>query len=285
VSSSTCRAERANVLDGRDNNGFSMVPLNDAGGVVTSSSARLAIPAGREIAFAGLYWSADTGPGEDFTGRLDTARLRAPGGGYAAVAASEAPELRTDDDGRTYYQSFADVTARVQSGGPGWWSVADVATASTRTDPVPTYYAGWALVVVYAEPGPTGGHVTVYDGASWIARGSTSTFAFGADAGDQSRVGVVAWEGDRGGTGDRLTLNGIELTPVRWTGTATTMAGLSGNAFDSTATGSTFANSLGVDAKSFIGRALANGVNRLSASTQGDQYLIGVVTVQATSGG
>ena len=45
--------------------------------------------------------------------------------------------------------------------------------------------------------------------------------------------------------------------------------------------GSEFANSLGTDAKAFRPAPLADGINRLTAYTGGDQYLIGVVTVQA----
>ena len=54
----------------RDNNALTMVPLDDAppppgtprSTVPVSSTARLDVPDGREILFAGLYWSANVGP-------------------------------------------------------------------------------------------------------------------------------------------------------------------------------------------------------------------------------
>ena len=96
--------------------------------------------------------------------------------------------------------------------------------SSTRKDGDKTYYAGWSLVVVYAEPG-SDASVTVYDGGSWIGTAHAPTpFQFAAEAGTTARIGVVAWEGDRTGTGDRLVLGDTctvptaqhALTPQRW---------------------------------------------------------------------
>ena len=58
--------------------------------------------------------------------------------------------------------------------------------------------------------------------------------------------------------------------------------GLPNDAFNSTATGSVFKNSLGTDAKAFGSAPLLDGINRLTASTGSDQYLIGVVTLTTT---
>ncbi|MBU4337505.1 MAG: hypothetical protein KJ548_13165, partial [Actinobacteria bacterium] len=143
------------------------------------------------------------------------------------------------------------------------------------------YYAGWSLVVVYgteaaAETGARS--VTVYDGGAWSGTSSAApVFEFTAETGTRATVGVVAWEGDRTATGDRLLLNGSALTPVGWDGSA----GRSTNAFDSTATGWRFQNSLGVDAKAFAPVTMTSDLGSLSATTTGDQYLLGVVTVES----
>ncbi|HMO11297.1 MAG TPA: hypothetical protein PKB06_07315, partial [Actinotalea sp.] len=262
---SGCAAARAQLDGSAQNNNYAMVQ-------VESSTAALVAP-GR-VVFAGLYWSANRYTTESWTGPLDTVELRAPGAAeFAPVSGTVIADV-TDNSSRRYYQSFADVTSLVQQGGTV--EVRGVATAATRTDPVRTYYGGWALVVVYASPGADRS-ITLYDGGAWIASNASSTFPFAADEAQTGRVGVVAWDGDRGvGGGDQLVLNGTTaLTPIRWDGSP----GSAYDAFTSTAMGSPWANSLGVDAKPFAPVQLGAGVHRLTASTGGDQYLIGAVTV------
>ena len=279
----------------RDNNSLDMVPLDEAppvpqgprSTVPVSSTAKLVIPSDREILFAGLYWSANAGPKDTWSAPLTSARLRAPGGAYTAVTGTTIAEP-TDNANRRYYQSFADVTTFVQGVGSGDWSVADIAVSGTSTDPDRTYYAGWSLVVVFSAP-TSDASVTVYDGGQWIGHANLPlAFEFAADAGTLARIGVVAWEGDRAGTGDSLLLGDTclgdsaappqrALVPTRRGG----YDGLATNAFDSTATGWRATNSLGTDAKSFRPVRLACDVSSLTAVTAGDQFLIGAITVRS----
>lgn len=274
----------------RDNNSFDMVELDEAPdlpgangtrpAVKTSSFTQLDVPAGRQIAFAGLYWSANMGPGDSWSGDPAVVRFRGPSTAYQTLRAADGDVDRlTDNAGRSYYQSFVDVTDLVAAQGGGTWSVADVAVRATSKDPNRSYYAGWSLVVVYADPS-TDSTVTVYDGAAWIGTtASPPVFEFAARAGTSARIGVVAWEGDRTAVGDRLLLDGNRpLVPVRWDG-STPGSGVN-NAFDSTAHGWRWPNSLGVDAKGFTPATLSGDVSSLSATTSGDQYLIGVVTLR-----
>ena len=70
-------------------------------------------PAGREILFAGLYWSANVGrQGHVERVPRELARLRGPGGTYTDVTGTVLAEP-TDNASRQYYQSFADVTELV----------------------------------------------------------------------------------------------------------------------------------------------------------------------------
>ncbi|HUX70333.1 MAG TPA: hypothetical protein VMV41_07475, partial [Cellulomonadaceae bacterium] len=278
----TCKesAGCTDILDGTssgNNNSVAMVPLNVAGGKQTSSTSTLTIPEGRTVTFAGLYWSANAGPAQTFDASTSAAHLRGPGdAGYQDVSGAVVSRV-TDDAGRSYYQSFADVTSQVAAGGSGRWSVADIALPTGTVDASPTYYAGWALVVVYS--GGTG-DVTVYDGGAWVASNSSVPFAFQGASGQAVRLGVVAWEGDQATAGDKLSLNGSPLAPQRWDPSLRTFpSGSSTNAFDSTAVGSAYVNSLGVDAKGFVSATLVGGVNTVVASTSGDQYLIGALTV------
>lgn len=279
----------------RDNNGLDMRPLDDvppAGPRTTtvpvSSQTHLEIRDARPVVWAGLYWSAVRGPADGWSAPLDTARLRAPDGTWTDVVADEVTEV-TDRSGRRYFQSAVDVTDAVARGGGGAWALADAAVSAGRSDREPTYYAGWALVVVHGTPTapgtPGASAVTVHQGGSWVGTGSSSpAFTFVGEAGASTRIGVVAWEGDRGTTGDRLVLSDVgPLTPLRWDGTRVVGGGSSSNAFDSTATGWRHPNSLGVDAKGFRDVTLPSGVGTLTATTVGDQYLLGVVTVRTAA--
>lgn len=269
-----------------NNNNVDMVPIDAAAPdgerptVPVSSSTALTLPAGARVTFAGLYWSANVGPGDTWSAPLSTARLRGPGGGYQDIVAASAPTTVPDNAGRTYYQSFADVTELVAQRGAGTWSVADVAVSATRNDGNRTYYGGWALVVVFEVPAAANATVTVYDGAAWVGTdGPGPEFRFVTEPGAAARAGVVAWEGDRATTGDQLLLDGTALVPLRAGGAV----GSSGNAFDSTATGWAYANSLGVDAKGFRPATTKGSVGVLRATTTGDQYLLGAVTVRLTA--
>jgi len=291
LTDAACRREMTSTTGTAQNNGYSMVPLTDAFGAPIDSVAKLDIRTDGQIAFAGLYWSANKATSDPlWTGPLDTIELRAPDATSFSDVHGDVIASVTDNSAsqRSYYQSFADVTDIVRdpvtkalrAGGTGDWAASGAAVSKTANDPDHTCYAGWALVVVYADA-LTGGDVTVFDGGAWVATNQSTTFAFGAAESLNAQFGVVAWDGDRGGSGsgDALTLNATTaLTPLMWDGSD----GLASDAFNSTAMGSVFANSLGTDAKAFGSAPLLDGINRLTASTVGDQYLIGVVTLTTT---
>ncbi|MBO0926325.1 sigma-70 family RNA polymerase sigma factor [Cellulomonas sp. zg-ZUI199] len=287
----TCPAVRQD----RDNNGLDMRPLDlvpppsgARAAVPVSSSTRLTVPGGRPVVWAGLYWSAVRGPADAWSGDRSTARLRSPDGTWTDVTAGSVVDV-ADSSGRQYYQAAVDVTDLVARGGAGTWALADAAVSAGRSDRDPTYYAGWSLVVVHGTPAAAGSPgasaVTVHQGGAWTGTSTAApAFAFVGEAGARTRIGVVAWEGDRAASNDRMTLSGVgPLRPLRWDGTATVGGGSAGNAFDSTATGWAHPNSLGVDAKGFEEVTLPTGVGTLTPSTAGDQYLIGVVTVRTAA--
>ncbi|HEX5333499.1 MAG TPA: sigma-70 family RNA polymerase sigma factor [Cellulomonas sp.] len=263
-----------------NNNDLTMVALLEKGiaDAKVASSAQLHMPAGREVAFAGLYWAASGGSP---TTQPVTARLAGPGRGFAAVTgALLAPTGGAA--GAHEYQAFADVTAQVRTGGAGAWTFAD---PSNGVGSGAGAYAGWALVVVYADSSAGAGTVVVHDGAVTVNVGSSASLSVATTPGQTARVGVVAWEGDRGSSGDTLTLDGAPLVPVRWTGSGDA-AGDATNAFDSTAVGSDYANSLGVDAKGFLGTVIAAprapavaGSSVLTARSPHEAFVLGVVTV------
>jgi hypothetical protein len=121
-----CRRTLARKGRPRDNDFWAMrqidrdrEPATDA-----SSAARLAVPSGARVLWAGLYWSGTV----DARGRdaepLDvkemTAKLRPPRKGrYQTISANEITYARMP--GGRAYQAFADVTSLVRENGGGIW--------------------------------------------------------------------------------------------------------------------------------------------------------------------
>ena len=199
-----------------NNNAFTMerVDVDGDATTFTSSRADLALPAGATVLFAGLYYGARTSAG---TGGVaapaaasrGTVKLQVPGAaGYETLAAA------VDDSTAiaASYVGFVDVTARVASAGSGTYTVADV-QSGTGAD----RYAGWALVVAYAHPSEPARNLSVFDGLQTIGPGdapvsiSVSGFRTPPTGPVRTRVGFVAYEGDRGATGDAAALNGQTL--------------------------------------------------------------------------
>ena len=168
------------------------------------------------------------------------------------------------------YQAFADVTDQVNKVGGGSWTLADVAV-----DPGAGHYGGWSLVVVYGDSARPNGKVTVFEGFQAVQQRGSVSFTVAGTAGMAARIGLVSWEGDAGLNGDRMRLDGADLTPTSGQKDANNVA-------DSTATGAADVNSFGVDAKALAGATFASDQASLVASTTQDVFLVGVVTVSAT---
>ena len=281
----------AAVLAGADgrNNDFTMTYVDIDGDPATfaSSSADLSVPAGAQVLFAGLYWGGRSGAGgggaaAPNAGIRETVKLKVPGAGaYATVTGAETGDVA---DGANAYQAFADVTAQVTAAGGGTYTVADV-QASTGSDA----YGGWSLVVAYRDASSPLRNLAVFDGFEVVrnqpgdqSKSITVTGLFAPPAGVvKAKVGVIAYDGDRGSTGDTLTLNGSPVSdglhPVS-------------DVFNSTfadrgtrfaAKAPDHANSLGMDASIFAADGLvASGATSatIDLTTGGETYYPGVVT-------
>ncbi|MFV2198162.1 sigma-70 family RNA polymerase sigma factor [Nocardiopsis sp. LOL_012] len=196
-----------------DNDHWEVAPLDlDRNpGTVSSSSASWELPEGGSVLWAGLYFSGSGSPGEA------AARVRGPGmDSYRTVWARDIG--RAGLTGYPAYQAFAEVTDLVREQGGGQWWVADVPAERGRGT-----YAGWGLVVVLEDPsaGPRD-RVMVLDGTEAVFGGGEAVFPVSGlpTAEVDSEIGVIAWEGDAGLAGDRLTVDGTALAPVGGLGTA-----------------------------------------------------------------
>ena len=207
--SADCTGARA-ATNNKNNNGFAMVSVDvdDDASTFSSSRAAVTLPDDGEVAWAGLYWGARLGAGaggRPAVGNGRQMKLNPPGGGgYQTIAANQLFGPTTTSD--RAYQSFAVVTDLVRQAGPGTYTGADV-PAATGED----RYAGWSLVVVYRSPSLPLRNLTVFDGLADVGQGdpqpiTISGFRTPVSGQVNARVGLVAYEGDNGSTGDRAIL-------------------------------------------------------------------------------
>ncbi len=255
-----CAAAREGELD---NHRLAMVGLNEAplspDGV--SSSTTIEVPEDATIRFAGLYWSAPYGA--EASPDLGVAHLRAPGADYHRVIAEKVVAVTGGRNLR--YGAFADVTRQVAAGGGGAWSFADAVVAD-RDAPADNAYAGWALVVVYEQTVLPTASVSVWDGMMPLLPGSRESAALSvaSEPGTDGRLGVVAFEGDRGLAGEAMTFNGDAVGGA--------------NIFDSTARGWS-GSTLGTDVKAFpVGAVLSE--NAIELVTTSDGYAVAAITLR-----
>lgn len=193
-----------------DDNDWPMAPVDvdDDPATVTSSRAAVALPAGAEVVFAGLYWAGSLGAG---VGGAPPPSSTEPGsvlvtgpGATATRVTADAQDVVVDPTGSAY-QSFADISGLVR--GSGSVTVADV-HASTGHGA----FGGWGLVVVHTDPAAPTRTVLVFDGQARSGDGDAPELAIGGyRAGGTASVGLVAFDGDAGLPGDRLLVGD---TPV-----------------------------------------------------------------------
>jgi uncharacterized repeat protein (TIGR01451 family) len=178
-----------------------------------SSSADLALPTCNTIAFAGLYWGAgmaiNQGDGQAATGptpmdsvtNWNRVKLKIPGAtGYTSLTASVMDTVTTTFHG---YQGFVDVTALVQAGGSGTYTLADVKCPSGKVNT----YGGWTIVVVYEDSTQPVRNLTVFDGMAIVNSGSgnsvnikISGFQTPPIGNVAAQISAVCYDGDRAAT-------------------------------------------------------------------------------------
>lgn len=256
-----------------DNNNWTMIAQDGAGTGSVSSTTRVSIPSAARVAFAGLYWSSLTPAGASDS-MLATAQLRAPDGSVTSVEAARVDHgLAELGDS---YQSMADVTSVVESGGSGAWALSGArigpGAASNPGAPVGRgVYGGWSLVVVYEDPSLSVGQVAVFDGFE-ILTNETSSFVLAGIPNSTAAVSAVAWEGDVLSVGDTVAIDGTTLT-------RTVGSGVSNNVFDSTAAGSSTPNSFGVDAGTFVPVLVNRARAVMTVTSAGDYFTVAAVAV------
>ena len=262
-----------------------------------SSSADLTLPSGASVLFAGLYYGGRLAAGQGGSpapnpAARNTVLFKAPGdAGYRSLTASQV------DDSSTQYQGFVNVTSIVAAAGAGSYWTANVQLGTGLSD---SSSGGWALVVAYGDPAAPSRNLSVFDGLQGVGSSATVTiplsgFQTPLTGPVTSTVGLVAYEGDLGTTGDSAAIQGgsgafTALSNAVNPGPPATSASNS-NVFNSTISNAgvlvtsrtpSFRNNLGYDADLFrTTNVLGNGQTstQVRLSTSGDAYQPGVVTL------
>lgn len=293
----TCPEAAANCVESRagtatgaalNNNAYAMERVDVDGDITTfdSSSATLSLPAGATVQFAGLYYGARTskGTGGEAAGNAaarGTVLLRTPGSlAYSTLAATVADSAAVAGS----YTGFVDVTAQVAAAGSGEYTVANVQSGTGEDR-----YAGWSLIVAYADPASPARSIRVFAGLASIVASEAPlvipvTGLETPPAGTvTAEAGLVAYEGDRGSAGDRLSLAGKNLADAANPANNVFNSSIAVDGTDVATKNPSYVNQLGFDADLIQANGfLGNDVKEttLEESTSLEQYLTQAIVVE-----
>ncbi|HYM82235.1 MAG TPA: right-handed parallel beta-helix repeat-containing protein [Candidatus Limnocylindria bacterium] len=267
-----CANARNGTGGNLNNNDFSMQYVDVDGDATTfcSSRATLTMPPGATVLWAGLYWGGFSG-----NAARNQARFATPVAGYVTLTATQL------DASGSAYQGFINVTARVIAGGNGTYAVANVRSTTGSNN-----YAGWSLVVVYRDPAASSRNLVVFDGFAQVAPGATVTIPVAGFVSPpagvvNTRLGVVAYEGDLGFTGDSFSLNGVALADAANPATNFFNSSISRGGVRVTTKTPNYVNQLGFDIDLLsLTNAIPNGATSatITLSSVSDRYYPGAVT-------
>ncbi|WP_030669985.1 hypothetical protein [Streptomyces cellulosae] len=293
--SSACSAARAGkaVVNGRFDTDY--IDVDRDPNTYNSSRAEVRLPKGSRVSYARLYWGGNLRVGEQKP-RKDNGRvlIAEPGGAYKQVRADTVVGHRAAH-GSDAFQASADVTKLVRGSGPGLYTVAQVNVARGRS--AAGAWGGWTLVVAYESAAAPLRHLALWDGFTALRNGAGQEIRlrglrFSAGAG--GRAGLVTYDGDRGITGDTLTLRSTR-TGTHGQRSRTTVTSLTdpvnpvGDVLNSTISEPgtaaprrvpAYANTLGYDSDVLdLGRGLRGGGDQLAfrLKSQGDVVWAGVL--------
>ncbi|MGW4521023.1 DUF7507 domain-containing protein [Amycolatopsis sp. NPDC004378] len=278
----------ANTADRKDtlaNDDFFMqwADVDADPGTFDSASASVRIPPGARIAFARLNWAGNT-TGTTCGLREGVPAVPPPGTPAAqkvrlsvgsAKPVDVAPANFSEEPGQ-YYSANADVTAQFAGAPTG--SALDLTVGNVWAPKGFGCVGGWSVSLVYAYPernpdfAPNKRKVVVYDGHVRQTPGApteTTITGFRAAAAD-AHIGVTAYDGDWGESGDQFLVDG---TPAAEPATGGTSNFFISNADNAAAPG--VKNNFSVDAKAFDVDTIPAGATsaKLGFVTSGDTYL------------
>jgi gliding motility-associated-like protein len=188
-----------NTMNSAENNS-TMLPVTG-----TSSTASLNLNANDIVEKAFLYW-AGSGDGDFDVTFNSTVITPDRTFGYTRTI---------NNVTFSYFSAFKDVTGFIQSSGNGDYTLSDLDIAPfeelhlTRK----TNFAGWALIIVYENSTLPVNQINIYDGLQAVPDDvSILLNSLNVLDNNNSKAGVLAWEGDRGLATEEFMINGNPLS-------------------------------------------------------------------------
>lgn len=188
-----------NTLNKCENNSGS----NTCYEILPQSSANLNLTAGQTFVSAHLYWSSVG------TGDFDV-----------AINGNPVSAQRTFShifNGQPYFAAYADVTAIVGGIGNGIYTFSDMDVSAIIDNYNGTNYGGWAIYVIYEDPGLLLNQISLFDGMESVSANNNSlditltNIDVSSDV--LSKIGFLAWEGDLAiDNGETLLINGTLIS-------------------------------------------------------------------------
>ncbi|WP_229379355.1 DUF3344 domain-containing protein [Streptomyces sp. VRA16 Mangrove soil] len=210
-----CAAARAGSVASNGDFDMFYTDIDRDPNTYNSSSAEVRLPEGARLTYARLYWGGNLRVGEQKPPR-DNGRvlIAEPGGQYKAVLADTVIGHRVAN-GADGYQASADVTDLVRASGSGMYTVAQLNVAMGRTPA--GAWGGWTLVAAYEKESEPLRHLFLRDGFGTFTRQHSAEEFQVKDAvprGARGYAGLVAYNGDRGRTGDSLMVSTGRGAPI-----------------------------------------------------------------------
>ncbi|MEU9863965.1 DUF3344 domain-containing protein [Streptomyces sp. NPDC047971] len=296
AANTSATAARSAKGSGVRNDGYAIgyVDVDTDPNTYNSSRAEIRVPDGSRVSYARLYWGGNLRVGEQKPHK-DNGRvlIAEPGGSYKPVLADTTIGHRTAD-GADAFQASADVTALVRSAGSGLWTVAQVNVAMGSS--AVGGWGGWTLVVAYENPEEPLRRLAVWDGFETLGphtgpvRVAISDSAIPSDSGGQ--LGMIAYDGDRGTSGDSLTVETSRSRGVRLSDSANSADDVMNSSITDSGAGRierlpAHRNTLGYDSDVFdLGGALRHGADRVHVrfDSRRDTVWLGALFLQADVG-
>ncbi len=193
---------------------FDYVDTDNNSSTFQSSSDSLTLPNCSEITWAGLYWSARINTNTtNYTDR-NKVKLKTNNGAYQQLTADQILDVATIPGNANFsmpgYYCFKDVTGILQAAGTNARvTIADIVSQTGSNN----LFGAWTIFVVYKNTLLSMRNLTVFDGMAFVSNGNTldipiSGFNTPSLGPVSFQLGIMAHEGDRNITGDRLQFNG-----------------------------------------------------------------------------
>ncbi|MFE7133985.1 DUF3344 domain-containing protein [Streptomyces sp. NPDC057638] len=173
-----------------------------------SSRAALVLPRNAQVTYARLYWGGNLRVGEQKPAKDNGRVLIAEEGGQYKEVLADTEIGHNDADTFDSFQASADITPLVRGTGSGLYTVAQINVAMGQSDI--GAWGGWTMVVAYENSTEPVRHISIWDGFETVdgQRKSLEVSLSGLriPAGASGRAGFVAYDGDRGSTGDTVNV-------------------------------------------------------------------------------